>query len=241
MTSSNSPTGTKPITIIGILLSLMLSISAYCIIKSFSTDLRSADNVIERCKSGGVEYQPDHVRTVDSKDSATFQGCLSKYSTYISQMYMEGKDLAKSLLPLAVAVFVGSIAFSEKIVVWSKARPGTRFLMILSWILLLVSIMTCGAAVCYLVFAYGGSAPTPVSVFASSATAPKGGDVAAIFTDFNVREVDDFVTDGVLLGITSGIAFALSLILMLCAGWRSLSTNGTYYTQSSAAPPAPSR
>src|SRR5690349_17567982 len=66
-----------------------------------------------------------------------------RLATLFAQDYTESKDLAKAFLTLLVAVFVGSITFSEKIVdvktsgVWAKAT------MILCWICILIAIVAC--------------------------------------------------------------------------------------------------
>jgi hypothetical protein len=108
--------------------------------------------------------------------------------------YEEAKDLAKSFLTLLVAVFVGSITFSEKIVnvhdsgVWSKAA------MITCWVALLLAIVTCGTGITYMVVAYGTAVYYPT-------------------LDYRFHE-----TRAAQLFVVSGISFGVALCTMLLAG-----------------------
>ena len=85
------------------------------------------------------------------KFSQQFADCgRDAYHRLFKTGYTEGKDLGKSLLTLLSAVFVASITFSEKIVDLKSASKWPRIAMIVCWLLLLLSIGTCGAAFVYI-------------------------------------------------------------------------------------------
>lgn len=66
---------------------------------------------------------------------------------FLKFVYPEVKDLSKHFLTVVSAVFVLSVTFSEKIVVFSTARQAEKGLIALAWLLWIVAIITCGAAI----------------------------------------------------------------------------------------------
>lgn len=85
-----------------------------------------------------------------------FLECIKNQADkFVTSDYAEIKDLSKTFLSLLVAVFVASIAFSEKIVNFGNAGQFARLSMILCWLLLLFAIILCGTALAYMTQAAG--------------------------------------------------------------------------------------
>jgi hypothetical protein len=53
------------------------------------------------------------------------------------------------------SILVFSITFSEKIINYQTASTKARLLLLLSWVLFALAIITCGLALCYLALAGG--------------------------------------------------------------------------------------
>ena len=63
---------------------------------------------------------------------------------FLKYDYAETKDLAEHFLTLVVSILVVSLTFSEKIVDFRNAARGPRGLMVASWCLMLIAIVSCG-------------------------------------------------------------------------------------------------
>jgi len=111
--------------------------------------------------------------------------------------YSESKDLAKAFLTILVAVFVASITFSEKIIDLKNASTASIVAMLACWILLLISIITCGLGLTFITF--------------------------ALYQATYIRELPGRLERdaGLMFGF-SGAAFIVALFAMLVAGLPSL-------------------
>ena len=95
-----------------------------------------------------------------------FSSCtLDSAKRFTGADYPEVKDLAKAFMTIIVAVFVASIAFSEKIINIATAGVWSKGLMILTWIALFVSICACGAGLAFMVIAFGWATYFPFSEY----------------------------------------------------------------------------
>jgi len=74
---------------------------------------------------------------------------------FLKYDYAETKDFAKSFLTLASGILVFSIAFSEKVVDVRVATFKARLAMAIAWVALILSIVACGVALCFLSLAAG--------------------------------------------------------------------------------------
>ncbi len=64
--------------------------------------------------------------------------------------YAETKDLCMHFLTLIAAVLVFSIAFSEKIIDFPRAKTSARNLLLMSWGLFMFAIIGCGIGLVYI-------------------------------------------------------------------------------------------
>lgn len=69
---------------------------------------------------------------------------------FLTYDYGEAKDLAKSFLTLVSAILVGTITFSEKIINFQTAPALQRRLIISSWSLFVLAIISCGIGLIFL-------------------------------------------------------------------------------------------
>jgi hypothetical protein len=76
---------------------------------------------------------------------------------FVKYNYAEAKDLAKSFLTLSSAVLALSVAFSEKVVNFSTARRSAKVAMASAWLLLVLSVILCGTAICFIAWALGAA------------------------------------------------------------------------------------
>lgn len=128
-----------------------------------------------------------------------FEACLrSQADRFLRMDYPETKDLIKSFLTLLTAVLVASITFSEKIVDVHRSGWWARGLMISSWVLLLVAIISSGTALAMMVWAAGIATYDPHMSFWK------------------------FEGYAVYLGIAAGLSFGSGLVSLLLAGVISL-------------------
>jgi hypothetical protein len=107
-------------------------------------------------------------------------------------------DLSKSFLSLVIAVFVASIAFSEKIVDLRRAGWWSRGVMITCWILLLAAIALAGVGLVLMTFASGWAAHRP---------------------ELNYWALE---YEAMRLFVLGGVSFGSSLVAMFVAGLASL-------------------
>jgi hypothetical protein len=128
-----------------------------------------------------------------------FLPCVEERAkTFLDRDYAEAKDASKAFLTLLVAVFVASLTFSEKIVDLQRSGWWSRGLMIACWVLLLVAIASCGAALALMMLAAGYAAYTPQLSYWS------------------------LESKAVYLYMTAGLVFGGSLVALLIAGVISL-------------------
>lgn len=80
---------------------------------------------------------------------------------FVKYDFAESKDLSKAFLTILVAVFVGSITFSEKIAGIASAGRWTKILMITCWVALLAAIVCCGCGLALMTIAVGWAAHVP--------------------------------------------------------------------------------
>jgi hypothetical protein len=117
---------------------------------------------------------------------------------FLTYDYAESKDASKAFLTLLTALFVASITFSEKIVDVQKSSWWSLGLMVSCWVLLLVALACCGAALALMMIAAGYAAYNPhLSYWGLESKA-------------------------VYLYIGAGLAFGGSLVALLVAGIISL-------------------
>jgi hypothetical protein len=129
------------------------------------------------------------------RDRSGYDACLEERAKkFFDRDYAETRDISKAFLTLLTAVFVASIAFSEKIVNVSTTGWWPRALMICCWVLLLVAIATCGAALALMMQAAGYASYFPESAFWV------------------------FEADAIQLYLCSGLAFGGALVSLLIAG-----------------------
>jgi hypothetical protein len=151
---------------------------------------------------------------VSASDPA-FHMCLERQAKlYLEKDYAESKDLAKTFLTLISAMLVASITFSEKIVDVSKAELLPLSTMIVCWLLLLVSLVACGAGLAFMTTAAGMAAYEP---------------------QLDFREIE---IKGINLFLGSGVAFVFALVALIVAGVASL-IEKRRYAQAVAITPLP--
>jgi hypothetical protein len=81
---------------------------------------------------------------------------------FLKYDYTETKDLAKSFLTLTSGLLVFSVSFSERAINAKGAALMARISLGASWVLMIIAIVICGLAICFLSWAageavYGGS------------------------------------------------------------------------------------
>ena len=76
---------------------------------------------------------------------------------FLAFQYPEVKDLCKQFLTLISGILVFSIAFSEKIIDFQRARLFQRLSLLVSWALLMISFVACGSGL-YFIFIAAESA-----------------------------------------------------------------------------------
>lgn len=137
-------------------------------------------------------FQPSCYLSATSDNRIQFEAQFNE--KFVANEYTEIKDLGKSFLSLLVAVFVASITFSEKIVVYNTSSWWAKALLIACWILLLLSVVLAGAGMVFLASCYNQAlhmpCPENVELYATS------------FFSF----------------VIAGLLFGLGLTSMLCAG-----------------------
>jgi hypothetical protein len=112
---------------------------------------------------------------------------------YMTYPFAVTKELCQEFLTLASGILIFSITFSEKIVDFKSAGRKTRFLMFSIWTLFILSIISCGLALCVLSLA-GGHAV------------------------YGINDYEDlnYTTDKFI--IAAGAFFIISLILIVIVG-----------------------
>jgi hypothetical protein len=78
-------------------------------------------------------------------------------ANFLKYAFAETKDLALHFLTVVTAVLVFSLTFAEKIVNFNSAGRSARLFISVSWCSLLLSIVSCGIAICYVALS-GGAA-----------------------------------------------------------------------------------
>ena len=68
---------------------------------------------------------------------------------FLKYEYAEATNLAKSFLTLIAAILVFSVTFSERVVGFQTAGRSSRVLLVTSWSLIFISIITCGVAIVF--------------------------------------------------------------------------------------------
>lgn len=101
-------------------------------------------------------------RLVTDTQTAEYHDCVEGRATlFLTRDYAEAKDASKAFLTLLTAILVASITFSEKIVDVTKSDRKARAVMVASWVLLLVAIAACGAALALMMEAAGSATYYP--------------------------------------------------------------------------------
>lgn len=135
------------------------------------------------------------LHTAADRDQVSYGKCLrARAQVFMTADYAEMKDLAKSFLTLLIAVLVASITFSEKVVDFSKAGTWSRLLMITSWVLLLIAIVTLGAGLAFMTIGAGSATYQPN-------------------LDYQI-----FEAKAIPLYVIAGVAFGSGLAAMLLSG-----------------------
>lgn len=136
----------------------------------------------------------------DALQPGELRRCLvGQADLFLEVDFAEAKDLSKAFLTLLTAVLVASITFSEKIVGIGTSGWWVRSTMITCWLLLLLAIVACGAALALMASAASSALYQPDSSYQS----------------LTVRAV--------YLYLTAGFSFGLGLAAMLVTGIISLS------------------
>jgi hypothetical protein len=81
---------------------------------------------------------------------------------FLKYAFTETKDLAEHFLTVVTAVLVFSLTFSEKIATFSAASTWVRVSITVSWSSMLLAIISCGIAICYVALS-GGAASANAS------------------------------------------------------------------------------
>ncbi|GJH21826.1 hypothetical protein CBA19CS22_34810 [Caballeronia novacaledonica] len=125
--------------------------------------------------------------------------CIARQADLFMKVdYPESKDLGKSFLTLLSAVLVASITFSEKIVDVHNASTLAVSTMMVCWLLLFVSIVTCGVGLAFVVTAQSICVYSP---------------------DLDYRSVE---MRGAFMFLAAGVTFVFSLVSLIVAGIASL-------------------
>ena len=83
-------------------------------------------------------------------------------ANFLRYAFTETKDLAEHFLTVVTAVLVFSLTFSEKIAGFSEASTWVRVSITVSWSSMLLAIISCGIAICYVALS-GGAASASAS------------------------------------------------------------------------------
>ena len=83
-------------------------------------------------------------------------------TNFLKYAFTETKDLAEHFLTVVTAVLVFSLTFSEKIANFSAASTWVRVSITVSWSSMLLAIISCGIAICYVALS-GGAASANAS------------------------------------------------------------------------------
>jgi len=125
--------------------------------------------------------------------------CIARQADLFMKIdYPESKDLGKSFLTLLSAVLVASITFSEKIVDVHNASTLAVSTMMVCWLLLFVSIVSCGAGLALVVTAESICVYSP---------------------NLDYRSVE---MRGAFMFLAAGVTFVFSLVSLIVAGIASL-------------------
>jgi hypothetical protein len=125
---------------------------------------------------------------------------------FLTYDYPEAKDMAKSFLTLIAAILVFLITFSEKIIGFQTAGRNKKIFIVMSWVLFLISIISCGVA---LVVYYGTILDAVDCGFSSCG--PYG---LIYWTTFNIGNN--------IMGV-AGASFGLGLISLIVSALLSMS------------------
>jgi hypothetical protein len=179
-----------------LVLLLVISAAAVCIWVSalFVRSWLAQPDAVLACEDRGGKYSSDRVA-----DRAQYFTCReADAKLFLDKDYTETKDLTKAFLTLLTALLVASITFSEKIVDLSRSGWWSRGMMICCWVLLLIAIATCGAALAFMTTAVGWATYYP----------------QADYRQFEMKAV--------WLLIIAGLSFGSALVSLLIAGIISL-------------------
>lgn len=134
-----------------------------------------------------------HLRS--DSDPQVWSTCIAEQAKrFLAADYAEAKDLGKAFLTLLIAVFVGSITFSEKIVDFQRSGWWPRGLMITCWSAVLLAIVACGLGLAFFVTAAGMATYEP----------------QLMYQQLEIQAVKAF--------IVAGAAFGCGLVALLAAG-----------------------
>lgn len=79
-------------------------------------------------------------------------------TNFLKYAFAETKDLCKHFLTVVSAILVFSLSFAEKIVKFDQAESLGRGILATAWAALLLAIVSCGFAICYVARAGGAAA-----------------------------------------------------------------------------------
>lgn len=132
-----------------------------------------------------------------------YEACVNtRAQSFLRVDYAESKDASKAFLTLITAILVASITFSEKIVDVAQSGWTVKTIMIVSWVLFLIAIGSCGAALALMMNAAGYATYFP-------------------YRDFRLIE-----HQASTLFIFSGLSFGTGLAMLMIAGTVSMATRG---------------
>ena len=147
----------------------------------------------EKCRDRFGEY---------ARNDPRYAKCIdSNAEKFLRADFAESKDLAKAFLTLLVAVFVGSITFSEKIVKLHNARRPARAATMSAWSFFLLAIIACGCGLAFIALA---------------------GGMATHYPNLNYWRHEQ---RAIIMWGVSGLAFGAGLVALLVAGILSLGTD----------------
>jgi hypothetical protein len=179
------------LTILSVLVVAFCALSGRLFIRTLALDLPVISPCYDR-RGRGYEAPP-------AGDADLYYACVNERAhLFLSVDYAEAKDASKAFLTLLTAILVASITFSEKIVDVAKSTWTSRIIMIVSWVLLLLAIGSCGAALALMMMSAG---------------------YATYFPQVNYRLLEG---DAVNLYKLSGLAFGSALAALLVAGVTSM-------------------
>lgn len=152
---------------------------------------------------------------------------------FLKYNYTETKDFCKQFLTLVVAVLVFSLTFSEKVIGFPNATLPAKLCLAISWILMLIAIVSCGIGLTYMAMAGGDAVYARVRYHILAQKAYRLIIVAGA----------SFIA-GLLLLI---VAAVIAIILPMSIGKKSVSNNMLPQTRyvitptTTLSPPFPSR